>query len=263
MAIVESALRLLFRALLLEINKMSTSLLALGVGLAVVAFKLHAAHRRGKWPAVMNELRQDTWKGAAAALGIWIVLFFVFLGATIYQDHEEAKKEIKQLAGKLYSNEQGKQIETLNNTIAAKDSTIHGLEAQTKRDQDIINNLIVQVGKAQAPEPLKIIGHELLGLMPQGTMAGFNYAMPWVVISNKTISPVKLLVTCEANNIEATGHVIGSGVVVGGGWGGRVTLRTNQYGVGIPSPAWSPSSPLLVTVYSNTPRSGPCRFEEQ
>jgi hypothetical protein len=84
------------------------------------------------------------------------------------------------------------------------------------------------------------------------------------VRTNKTITPVRLIVTCDSEIDSASGGVMGTGAAMMGGWGGRITTSNKQYGIGILSPAWTPDNPLIVTIYSKVDVDvNQCSFQEQ
>jgi hypothetical protein len=87
------------------------------------------------------------------------------------------------------------------------------------------------------------------------------YITEFLLTANQTVTPIRMVVECDGDIVDAHGRLMGSGVVMGGGWGGR--FSPHAYGVGISAPAWTPSSPLVLTVRSNSKELGNCRFAEQ
>jgi len=67
-------------------------------------------------------------------------------------------------------------------------------------------------------------------------------------------------VTCEPGLVQVGAGVLGTGATIGGGW--NIVPTPKRVGVGFSSPAWTPESPMLVTVYSNEQVSG-CYFLDQ
>jgi hypothetical protein len=84
---VASADRLFGRAIQMEINTMSTSIVALGVGIVTTVYKLKPAWTTGKWNGVFTELRSRSWKGVMWAGLCWVALFPFVFTAAIYEDH--------------------------------------------------------------------------------------------------------------------------------------------------------------------------------
>lgn len=190
----------------------------------------------------------------------WIL--FVFLGFAAFQawDEQFTSAEGRGRLIAQMSADKGKE-----DAKAVGDSaTIEALRQQVGSQQTTINGLVLQLGEAQSKEvqPRKIIPYSV-GVVK-------NYDNPnlsqnqgtFILLSNKTITPVQILVSCESEIDVASGAVLGTATMMSGGWGGRVTRSLTQFGVGINSPAWTPSNPLLVTVYAKK-NPGRCVFDEQ
>lgn len=115
----------------------------------------------------------------------------------------------------------------------------------------------IKIDVAPGKEALKIS----INLM-QAT-AGDNppYETKFLATVNQIVTPIRLVVQCESEILQAHGDLVGVGVTMGGGWGGR--FSKNQFGIGISSPAWSPSTPMIITVKSNQKPLGVCGFTNQ
>jgi hypothetical protein len=109
--------------------------------------------------------------------------------------------------------------------------------------------------------PLKLTP-QFIGVLPAYNNQDHTNQGTFMILTNKIITPIRLLVTCDEDIDLATGGVSGANAMMMGGWGGRVTRSNRQFRVGILSPAWAPTSPLLVTIYANN-NPGRCSFEEQ
>ena len=135
----------------------------------------------------------------------------------------------------------------------------YGVLAETQSSLAALSNRLVGL-----QEPLKITPH-FIGLVPSqvNTNIQARYHGTFLVLTNKPITPVRLLVTCDAEILSTSGGVLGTAGGMGGGWGGRVTSSNKQFGVGILSPAWTPVNPLLVTIYTNESDAGNCSFDEK
>jgi len=132
----------------------------------------------------------------------------------------------------------------------------------TQKTMGDLSNKILDITK---PERLKITTHFLGVVSDQqnpNIQAKFNGT--YVVLTNKEVTPVRLMVTCDADLVDVSTKILGTGSMLVGGWGGKgVTRSHKQYGIGIVSPAWTPNGPLLVTIFTNDPNAGLCSFEEQ
>jgi hypothetical protein len=153
--------------------------------------------------------------------------------------------------------EKGKLWERLN---GQQQATFNGQQATFNNQQDIVNKCIVALGSAIKPERLKIQDW-FVGTVIEKTNREAPYFGSWIVLTNKTVTPIRLLVTCDGDIEGAGAEVLGTGGQESGGWGGKFSAK--KYGIGITSPAWTPTNPLLVTVYANNKNLGRCTFEEQ
>lgn len=143
-------------------------------------------------------------------------------------------------------------------SLLVQNSTVLG---QTQSSLASLSNRILDVSK---PEKLNITDHFLGGVDSQvNPNIKAKYHGTWIVLTNMTITPIRLLVTCRADIVQVSGSVLGTGAMLGGGWGGRVTTSKKQYGVGILSPAWTPTNPMIVTVFTDNKDLGICTFEEK
>lgn len=123
-------------------------------------------------------------------------------------------------------------------------------EEQTRREAS------AKVG-VPTKEPLKVV----VNLLEESTGEHPPYETRFIATVNQIVTPIRLLVQCESEILEANGRLAGASVHMSGGWGGK--FSKNQFGIGILSPAWSPSTPLIITVKSNQKQLGVCRFNEQ
>lgn len=193
-----------------------------------------------------------------AALWLFIILFFVCSCFLAWVDSDDKVAVLTNDKNNLST-----QLQTVSSDNNRKDGTIQTLQGQIRDQQTTINGALLQLGKAQQLEPLRLTNYFLGTLPGKANPDVSKYNGTFLVLTNKLITPVRLLVTCEAELVQVGGGVLGSGAMMGGGWGGRVTRSKKQYGVGVLSPAWTPVNPLLVTIYTNQSDVGNCSFEEQ
>ena len=139
-----------------------------------------------------------------------------------------------------------------------------GEQATAGKAQNSLTKLSEKILEVSKPEKLKIFDH-YLGTVDAQYNPGIHttYHGTFLVLTNQTVTPVRLLVTCGRDLEQAVGKVLGTGAEMVGGWGGRVTSSAKSYGVGILSPAWTPANPMVVTVYTNQKDIGTCSFEEK
>ncbi len=123
-----------------------------------------------------------------------------------------------------------------------------------------VNNVLMGkllTAAVAAREPLKLSVNILEATM--GAQAPFE--TKFLVTVNQIYTPVRLLVQCEKEIVQAHGSILGAAVSMSGDWGGR--FSKNQFGIGILSPAWTPATPLVVSVKSNASSLGTCQFVPQ
>jgi hypothetical protein len=111
-----------------------------------------------------------------------------------------------------------------------------------------------------SPEEALRLSANSIGVIPAYNEDNHVNQGTFALTTNKIVTPVRMLVSCEGDIDIASATIAGTNTVSSGGWGGK--FSTKQYGVGINSPAWSPSTPLLVTVYASQ-NPGRCSFQEQ
>lgn len=137
------------------------------------------------------------------------------------------------------------QLQKEQSKVENRDGQITGLQNQIQNQQRTINEALVQLGKAQQQEPLKFNAYSLGNVdrrSPELEIASF------VVIPNRQVAPVRLLAACDGEIIDAAWRMLGT---LGLTLGGMVkTEDKKQRLMEVSSPAWTPTNPMLVTVYS-------------
>lgn len=168
------------------------------------------------------------------------------------RDVEQGKTDIKTLGSSL-------QIEVARREQAERDLTLTvqktGQDTRSGVAEDIRKSPI-SVTVAPLNAPAKITPQVLK--RPSETAP--PYETQFMVLTDKMITPVRLIIDCDRDMIDIIGRIVGAGVQMSGG-GGRIS--SHQYEIGIDAPAWTPTSPLSITVHSNDRNLGNCRFGEQ
>jgi hypothetical protein len=153
------------------------------------------------------------------------------------------------------------QLNTSNTECAKKDGVNQTLQNQNRYQQATINGCLSQAMKLLTPAPQKLIALNIGEQMRSRNAEHYNET---IILTNKSITPVRLLVACKESIIAATGSVLPiqlGGTIVGGGWKWGGKFNDHQFGVWVESPAWTPESPLLVTLFFNgRERLGECSF---
>jgi len=167
----------------------------------------------------------------------------------IYQDHiglvnrsHNLRKSIKGDATTLQSTEDACSAD--KGQLEIKRATLVGANGvllnQNRDQQTLIAGCQEDAIKRLAPVPFQ----ETVILLSD-TGSELNHSVEWLILSNKVITPITLAVTC---NRPITGGDI---AVLGGGgtMGSSVDMvGKNSLKITVDSPAWTPRSPLRVTV---------------
>lgn len=211
------------------------------------------------------EWKGDTGRGVLVVVAIWCCVFVWAVCTTIFQDHTQARANLKGARAEITSLKQNagtaatgsqQEISKLQSTISNRDTEIAGLKNQIQNQQATINSTLLELGRSQQQEiqPLRITPHYLgiVSIRLPASVAGAQAFGSWLLLTNKTVTPIRVLVKCNIDVVAASGWVLGTGGMTSGGWGGRVTESLQEYGVGILSPAWTPNTPLLVTVHAKS-----------
>jgi hypothetical protein len=126
--------------------------------------------------------------------------------------------------------------------------------------QQVFNQCIVALGSASKPE--RLVTHAyFIGTLYDDLKNSKDHVGNWIVATNRPVSPIQLLVQCGGVLTSASARILGTGSLAMGGWGGR--FSDQKYGIGINSPPWTPTNPLLVTIHASTDSIGSCEFTEQ
>jgi hypothetical protein len=197
---------------------------------------------------------------------LWVV-GFVFLFVAFYQawqdEHTSAQQliEEKRLLAvesnfwKDQSYQKDASLRTMSELLAKNFTTL----SNTQQSFAQISGRLLDLAK---PEPQKTT-YWLIGSISQ--YADKNraaHSVDYIVLTNKPVSPIKMLVTCSGKNSGNRWDMPNAGGGMGSAWGAPIS--PNSYRIGISAPPWTPTGPMIVTVYSNQDDvSMPCKFEEQ
>jgi hypothetical protein len=267
--LLRSAIHLLFRAFDLEISKMSTSLWALvmtlGGGLIVVLSRLRSAFKSGGWKAVKKDLRLDTSIGALIVLALWTLLFLYCLIATIFADHTDLVAGVRDVGARLERTKTDdasrflaetsrlrSEMERQEKDCAVKEGINQALQRQNGDQQGTINGCLSQAMKLLTPQPFQL---NVLLLDNEFTETSLRRTR-WIIVTNKIVTPVLMQVSCNRDIERTYVWIIGSGIR--GGGEDRVTPRV--FSINIVTPAWSPATPMLVSVWSKGDENIACIF---
>jgi hypothetical protein len=167
------------------------------------------------------------------------------------------------------ADENGKVVSVLNGTIGKLTDLVASQQSQIN---DIHNSNIVTGNKpvkveiqkddraAPAPAPA---GEAPLDIKIASVPAPLNpaygkNALQFILTTNKVMEGGRVRINCKNRFNQVAATISGAGVIMSGGRGGKID--DNTYDTSISSPNWSPSFPLVITVYFDEDALGACAF---
>ncbi|HEU5458776.1 MAG TPA: hypothetical protein VFU68_09180, partial [Terracidiphilus sp.] len=129
------------------------------------------------------------------------------------------------------------------------------LSNQNRDQQNTINNCQTQALKLLAPEPLKVVPL----LLEPGNGGMEMQHVEFLLLTNRVITPINLVVSCQDRIADLNASIVGSGVTAGG----SSRISKNQFQVNISSPAWGPEAPMIISMSFIGYSDNPCSFNER
>jgi hypothetical protein len=153
------------------------------------------------------------------------------------------------------------QVEDVNNHLVSKqvecakqEGQNDALQKQNRDQQGSINGCLTEAMKMLAPE------QEKLTVLSFDDDSSGNVAIKrnrWILLINKPVTPAKMIATCNRYIESMSASVIGSPNMQTGA--GR--LSSNTWEVDILSPAWTSTTPIIVSVsYRGSDTDLTCQF---
>ena len=226
------------------------------------------------WRRMLENWRKATGIGFVAVVVGYILVFTWRVLMTAYQDHVglanrigvlhkkvDADASHEQMAVSSVRTDLGDQLSGLRQTCAKTEGANGVLTKQTADQQNTINNCQSQAIKLLTPEALKISPY----LMDFGGGSGTTKVALYLVLTNKTITPVVGVLSCDKQAKVLTGGMLGAGGGMGGG--GPISKETPKYRfiisyVRTSSPAWVPSTPMYWELAYVGPETINCDYQE-
>jgi len=118
--------------------------------------------------------------------------------------------------------------------------------------QTNINSCVVALGKAALPEPEK---HTVFGQVLD--LHKSLRILQYIITTNRPISPVNLLFQCDGKFSHVDAQLVRANAESELGGPNR-KLGSNKQEIHIMSPVWAPMNPLVITVYSDDPKTDNC-----
>jgi hypothetical protein len=211
--------------------------------------------------AIIEKLRHKEVNAWVFWSGAFVCMLVAFYGAWVDEHHntEQVITDKALIAGerdfwKAQSFAKDDSLRTMTGLLAQNFNTLSG----TQNSLTALSNKILDVTK---PEPMTIHSVDI-GPMKSTDGNGSKFQEQFVLLVNKTITPVHLVVTCDQPIASAGGGILGSRTtILSDLWGGAISDRSWRVGAG--GGVWGPLSPLVVTVYFNDGDLRRCHFDER
>jgi hypothetical protein len=203
----------------------------------------------------------------------WIPFFLWFMIDTPYKMQDEAdhrtgvatqtNTQIQTLYASCQSGLAGStsRAEVLSQQVASQQQTINSLQATLGQQQGTLNSqqsttnsCVVALGKASIPEPLTTT----VQFLPSDNFTEAKHRTYLLAFTNKPRpSPVKGMVGCEKNVTRISLWVLGTGTLAGGA--SPVSNGVSDWE--LDSPGWTPTSPIVFTVFHDEDDIGKCGIQ--
>ncbi len=149
-------------------------------------------------------------------------------------------------------------INSQQGTFNSQQKTFNAQQTTLSAQQATMNSCMTTIGELEKPESLKTLAFRLHPARKNTENSAAAYVEEFLLLSNKILTPVRLLATCDKAIVSAGGGILGTATTMGGG-GGKVS--ENSYLSVLSSPALAPNAPMLIQVYSNDENLSACRFD--
>lgn len=189
-------------------------------------------------------------------------LFLVFAFDQAWQDEHRNASVLEQQKSFLAA-----ENSRLSGVDAAKDVDIRRLTesisesstaiAKTQSSYADLGNRILDISK---PDKLKTKALFIGWIHGTEDPKRASFTGSWIVLTNRIVTPVLMTVTCDHPVVDVFGGPMEASATMSGS--GRGQLAPGKFEIGVGSPAWTPTEPLLVTVRTNSPKLN-CDFTEE
>jgi hypothetical protein len=198
-------------------------------------------------------------------------LYSALVGVWMLRTDAEAKLQQGDAVANMRTTvaaEDGKVITALNVTIGKLSDLVSSQQSQIN---DIHNSNIVTGNKPvkveiqkddrHAPAPAGEVPLDVkIASVPAPLNPAYGKnAIQFILTTNKVMDGGHVRIHCQNAFNQIGAMISGAGAMMGGGRGGKIDDDT--YDTSINSPNWSPSSPLVITVYFDGDSLGTCTFK--
>jgi hypothetical protein len=142
--------------------------------------------------------------------------------------------------------------------LTIRDQQISALQQQIQDEHKVTSELQLRLDKAREAEPERTTALEIPA--PGKEVQALHYAQ-FMVLTNRAITPVRRTLVCRGAFKTAGAGVLGLPNMSSGGDEGKIA--PNAYRIAIITPAWTPTAPLLVTVFYDGDDPLPCNLRVQ
>ncbi|HXO20965.1 MAG TPA: hypothetical protein VOA87_13705 [Thermoanaerobaculia bacterium] len=135
-------------------------------------------------------------------------------------------------------------INNRESTITNRESQISSLQARMLDQQKLVSELQIELGKSQQPEAFRTTVLKISTPIANPKIAPNVTTL--LMLTNRVVTPVHAIVFCDNAMVNVEVNVAGSGEFKDAG---TSRMGPNGFQINIALPAWSPTTPLLVTIY--------------
>jgi hypothetical protein len=185
------------------------------------------------------------------------------------KDRDAAVKQTSDQVTKSVTEALGNQYKELINSLTTQigelkgQLTVQGKDVNLIKSSNIVtgkNPVRVEVTNPGTPDggPPKLSVFEVGPTTPNPAVAAHEKTL--LVVTDKAVSPVRMTVQCDGGLENISPWILGSSGLMGSG---IMKLSPKSIQFGIDSPAFTPKSPLRLSIYYNEDRLEPCTVSLQ
>jgi len=221
---------------------------------------------RDGWPAMKTHWKENLIRGFAVATIAWASLFAWCVVKTSYDDHQQLSRRVRELLNVVAGGARAQAdalravreplLSELNQTkqsCAEMKGANSALEKQTLAQQSTINNCQTQALKLLSPTPLNLT---ILYIPTEASHSDGQLTAKYILLTNQMITPVRAEFRCDRPIITGYASMLGSGAQLGGS---SITPEQTLT-IGIDSPVWAATSPMLLVVKVADGNAPNCTF---
>jgi hypothetical protein len=215
--------------------------------------------------AVVEKIRQKNTEAWAFWGGAILCLFIACYGAWV-DEHQNTQTVIAEKARAVGdvgecrgdSKSTSAQNVLLQSQVNSQQSTLTKMQQGVNSQQGTFNLCVTTLTKANAPVPMSTT---LLKIGDDTPNPATKHTMKMVILTNKEVTPVKILLWCDgtikAANVRPLGGVSYSAGITPLS-SGSLFVAPKFWQINMSFPAWSPEQPLLIQLDYDVDDLGSC-----